>query len=182
LIIDGFLSNYNLLKDYSLSCVYQDEINEVDGVTYPLICKDIPAVVETEVLEKASQIINKEIKQHTIFLRQSPKGVDCPHQCHSDISMGDHSLMLYLNTRSDGGTSLVHHIPTGEAYNPIVDSVVEAINKDVNDHTSWIVDGVIEMKENRAFIFPSDRFHRAEPIGGFGAGEEARTVLTCFFS
>ena len=54
--------------------------------------------------------------------------------------------------------------------------------KDQNSPQKWLLVDKCDMKPNRACIFESDRFHCALPIGGFGDGSEARTVLTVFFS
>ena len=66
-----------------------------------------------------------------MFMRRSPVGTKCPHQVHSDASMGLHSLMLYINGYS-GGTSLVSHKKTGISYNPEDQEYVDIIEKDLN--------------------------------------------------
>ena len=108
-------------------------------------------------------------------------GIDCPHQVHSDYSMGDYSLMVYVSD-GDGGTSLVRHKKTGIAYNPECDEFVKLIVEDQNIHDAWEITDSVLIRPNRAFIFDSRRLHRAEPVGGFGEGKTSRVVFTCFFS
>ncbi len=181
MIIDDFLKSFNELKEASLICEFKDEVNQIDGVVYPFICKDIPNNVENEVFDNLSEYIGDKVKSPIIFMRKSPHGVSCPHQVHSDASMGDFSLMLYLN-EGNGGTSLVKHNRTGIAYNPESEAFVGIVQSDQNNSDSWAITDMINMKRNRAFIFDSRRLHRAEPVGGFGKEGDSRVVLTCFFS
>jgi hypothetical protein len=181
LVINEFLESYAELKAYSLLCAYTDYINPYDGINYPAICAEIPTNVQTEIFAKISNILGRELVDPIIFMRRSEEGVNAPNQVHSDKSMGDYSLMLYLNTNEGAGTSIVKHIETGIAYNPQVQSIVNIVTSDANKPEAWEVVYFWPMEENKAVIFRADSLHRAEPIGGFGKGDEARTVLTCFF-
>jgi len=181
MIIDNFLCSFDDLKEHSLRSVFKDEVNPVDKVVYPLICKDIPKNVEIEIYQRLAIYIGDTVKNPVMFMRKSPEGVDCPHQVHSDASMGKFSLMLYLNNH-DGGTSLVRHKETGISYNPENQEYVDIVVNDQNNHEAWEITDMVDMKENRAFIFDSRRLHRSEPIGGFGKEHDSRVVLTCFFS
>ncbi len=181
MIVDDFISTFKGLKEYALNAEFKDEVNEIDKVVYPLICKDIPAVYYDEILLQIENILGRKPENILMFMRRSPVGVPCPHQVHSDAVMGRYSLMLYLQ-ESIGGTALLHHKLTGIGHNPQAQELVDVITLDQNSPEKWVMDEYVQMKENRAFIFPSDRMHRAEPVGGFGEGKEARVVLTCFFS
>lgn len=179
---DDFLPSCSLLKDYSQDANFCDVVNEVDGVTYPHICEDIPEKIILEMGAGLSEVMGRDVDINSIFMRRSPLGVYVPNPVHSDASMGDYSCMLYLNDNSAAGTSLVYHKETGIAINPESKVLVDLINKDNRDPDKWGVFMFAEMRENLAFIFRSDILHRAEPIGGFGEGNQSRTVLTCFFS
>ena len=182
MILDNFLVSYKELKAYSLKCDFIDEINPIDGVVYPLICKDIPESVISEITSKLSEFLGRETEQITIFMRMSPKGADCPHLIHHDGSMGKYSLMLYLNS-TVGGTALVRHTETGITYAPNNQIFVNIITYDQNNVDAWQEYERADMKENRAFIFDAQKLHCALPIGGFGENQkDSRIVLTCFFS
>ena len=130
---DNFLDSYQSIKDFSLSCEFKDEVNEVDGVTYPYICRDIPEDVRSEVFKKLAEFKGGEIENPTIFLRMSPGGVHVPHVAHTDISMGQFSFMLYLHDNSDSGTSLLRHRMTGISYSPMLDGFTKIIEGDMNN-------------------------------------------------
>ena len=180
MIIENFIESFDELKRASLEHEFKDEVNPVDGVAYPLICKVIPKAVEAEILVKLSLNLGWPLTDHTLFMRKSPEGVDCPHQAHSDASMGLYSLMLYVN--GIGGTSLLKHRKTGIAYAPESEEFVKIIQKDQNESDAWEITDMIDMKPNKAFIFDSRRLHRAEPVGGQGTGKDSRVVLWCLFA
>lgn len=183
IVIDDFLPEFSELQSYAMTAKFTDVVNEFDGVTYPLICADIPNHLRAAVLR---QIENEFAipESPTMFMRRSPAGVPCPHQVHSDASMGTHSLMLYLNAEEDcdGGTSFLSHRLTGIAYNPALPEAVEIIAADQNRPEAWEIRNMAAMRPNRAVIFKADALHRAEPVGGFGdSPENTRVVMTCFF-
>lgn len=185
MITDDFLSTYDELREFCDTAVFQDEINPADGVTYPHICRRIPEHIEQEIYQLLTEIKGSPIVRPTLFLRLSPAGVHCPHEVHSDASMGSFSLMLYLNRQEDciGGTSIVSHLDTGIGYNPAREDFSSIVVLDQNKRDAWMVRHMVEMRPNRAFIFDASTLHRAEPPGGFGTGQDtARLVLTCFFS
>jgi len=178
--IDGFITQYEDLKEYSLLCSYEYETNPYDGVVYPLINKKVPRVILNEVNYKASKSLGFEIIPVVSFLRRSPKGVHCPHPIHHDLSMGKYSLMLYLN--DEGGTGIFRHKETGICYAPENPAYSELMASNSALIDSWAMMSSCEAKQNRAFIFDSGFMHGALPFGGFGEGHTARTVLTVFFN
>jgi hypothetical protein len=181
MIFDNFLESYSDLKAHSLSAVFSDIANSVDGVVYPYICADIPENVRSEIVEILTKAIGREPVNMTMFMRLSPKGCHVPHIAHTDNSMGVYSLMLYMNDH-EGGTAFIRHKETGIMYAPESQEIVELVQKDQNNPEKWAVVDMAHMKENRAVIFDAGKFHCAMPIGGFGEGAESRCVLTCFFS
>lgn len=182
-VLDDFLPEFDELQKFALSAEFADVVNEADGVTYPLICADIPNHIKFAVYSALEKHFCAPVSP-TIFLRRSPAGVACPHQVHSDASMGDYSLMLYLNKDEDcqGGTSFLSHRASGIAYNPGYEFFTGVVVEDQNRPEAWVVREMAEMRPNRAVIFGASRLHRAEPVGGFGdSPENTRVVLTCFF-
>lgn len=182
LILEKFLpETYEGLKKYIRECDFKNETNPADGVTYPLICQDIPAEVKHEVEWYLASVIHRKPKSSTLFLRMSPAGCPCPHIFHNDSSMGDFSMMLYFEDRDDAGTGMARHIET-KVTRPTQSSLQKCI-RDQNDYSKWEVYSYAEMRENRAVIFDSSMFHCALPIGGYGSTQnDSRIVLTCFFS
>lgn len=184
IVIDDFLSQFAELQAYAKTAEFTDVVNEFDGVTYPLICADIPEAIKESIFS-GIELAMGNFSKPTTFMRRSPAGVPCPHQVHSDLSMGTHSLMLYLNDEEhcEGGTSFLSHRLTGIGYNPQIPEVVDVVTADQNKPEAWDVREFVLMRPNRAVIFDAARLHRAEPIGGFGdTPENTRVVLTCFFT
>ena len=182
MIIDNFLDSFNELYDYAKSADFRAVVNPVDNVSYPHICDYIPDGIKREIYERIEEFTGKGPSDPVIFIRRSPEGVHCPHIVHNDLSMGKYSLMLYLNDNDKAGTAMVRHIETGMCYNPESEEFVKIAQKDQNDPDKWMFMNGSTMKKNRAYIFDAGLFHCAVPIGGFGEGSEARTVLTVFFS
>lgn len=183
LVIDDFLPEFDELQKFALSAEFTDVVNDFDGVTYPLICADIPDHLRLSVITMIAEHFAMP-EELTMFMRRSPAGIHCPHQVHSDASMGTHSLMLYLSREEDcqGGTSFLSHRATGIAYNPEHPAAVDMVVKDQNNAEAWDIRDLAEMRPNRAVIFDAARLHRAEPVGGFGSTpEDTRVVLTVFF-
>lgn len=183
IIIDDFIDSYQQLKELSLACEFGDVKNPIDETVYPLIYADIPEIIKKEILSKIYNLFLHRIPENvTMFMRRSPAGVPVPHIAHHDLSMGKYSLMLYLNDHEEGGTAFIRHIDTGMCYAPANDDFVAIAQFDQNNTEKWAIIEKAKMKQNRAVIFDAGLFHCAMPIGGFGEGSDARTVLTCFFS
>ena len=150
---------------------------------YPDICMNIAKAISREVTDKLDALFKRTIKNEMMFLRMSPAGVQPPHYVHHDKSMGDYSLMIYLNTKERAGTGLFRHKDIGMTYAP-EDQFYEAIaQSDTKKMDKWYMYSLCEMQENRAYIFDSGYLHAAMPVGGFGLDQaSSRIVLTCFFS
>lgn len=183
LVIDRFLKSYPELRQYADTAEFKDEANPYDGVVYPLICKAIPNKIKQEIAVNLSKLMQRMVKINAMFLRLSTKGVSVPHAVHTDLSMGDHSLMIYMNTNANAGTSFVRHNESGMTYQPESQEFVDVAVRDQNRPECWTRINTVPMAENRACIFDAGVFHCAEPIGGFGENQkEGRMVLTAFFS
>lgn len=181
--INDFLEFPDALIGYSKEAAFKDEVNPVDGVVYPLICADIPEPILHDIMFNLTyKVLSRLPKDPTCFMRRSPAGVDVPHKFHTDNSMGDYSLMLYLEDREDAGTGFAKHIETGATDSNIDDDSLSKTIRDCNTDSKWQIYKEVEMVKNKALIFDASMFHVALPIGGFGEANKARTVLTCFFS
>lgn len=185
LTIDNFLSSFDELRDHCDELSFEGETNPVDGVFYPGVDLDIPEATKDEILANLiSMNGGNEVDIKAMFLRLSPKDTRAPHQSHNDSSMGQYSMMLYMNREEDceGGTSMVRHKSMGFSSNPINSKQLKAWESDHSNPMKWDVYDYCEMLPNRACIFKAEKMHRSEPVGGFGAdSKNARLVLVCFF-
>lgn len=181
---DDFLPDFGRVRAWADEASYADVVNPADGVAYPGICTSIPGWLAQEVWQGTRKLFGYAPICRAIFTRLSLAGSKAPHQAHTDASMGQYSLMLYLNRPQDcvGGTSLLRHRETGAESNPTDEAGVEIWKRDTNVADAWEPTLVCGMKANRALVFAADLYHRAEPIGGFGDNaSNGRLVLTMFF-
>lgn len=181
--IDSFLSDFNWFRSYCDQQAYDGVTSPIDGVFYPGVNMDIPPTVYSDVVEKLQSSIKSKINNVTMFLRMTLEGVPVPHSAHTDATMGDYGVIVFLN-RSEhckGGTSFVRHIDTGMDSNP-ANLLEESIwHRDTNNLDAWEVKEMIGMAPNRAFVFDCRDMHRAETPSSFGTTpEDGRLVLVCF--
>lgn len=180
--IDNFLDDYPLFRHHCNYLNYEGIHNPVDGVFYPGISLDIPDDIKQEVKIKLEHEFG-EVSINFMFLRLSTKDTKAPHQSHTDDTMGNKSLMLYLNREEDcaGGTSLVTH-ENGLCATPTNEEDLAVWEEDHSKPEKWSITNLCEMAPNKACIFDARLMHRAEPVGGFGENEkDGRLVLTAFF-
>lgn len=184
LVVDDFLSDFNAAREWADTATFKDVENPADGVRYPLIASELPVSLKKEIEFNLLLLMGAPVQMAATFMRLSPAGVYVPHQVHTDKLMGEWSMMLYMNRpeHCNGGTSVLKHI-NGMDQHPATEDDVQVWNEDMNDAGKWIITDFARMKTNRAFIFRSDLFHRAEPVGGFGRGpRNGRLVCTAFFN
>lgn len=181
-IFDDFIADYESLKLLAANADFSVLQNPVDGVVYPHIFTDIQEHIKRQVIDRIAEIFGREPEAVTMFLRRSPVGAPVPHIAHTDNSMGAFSLMLYLFDNEGAGTAFIRHKSTGIMYAPESEEFLSIVRADQNKPERWALVDMANAKENRAVIFDSSKFHCAMPIGGFGDGSDARTVLTVFFS
>lgn len=173
LIIDDFLEDFSGWRTWADGCRYTEETNDVDGISYPGICRDLPTY---GAIKRLSAIMGQTITLNALFMRLSLAGTPVPHWAHHDGAMGQFSLMVYMNRAEDcqGGTALLRHKDGEPDHGTWL--------RDTNQPERWQMVSACEMVPNRAFIFRSTLWHSALPIGGFGdSSSNGRLVLTGFF-
>jgi hypothetical protein len=181
MIVDSFLGDFNAARAHLDGAIFGDARNPQDGVVYPGICLDIPQ--REEVIARLSATLGHAIKLHWLFARISRAGEHAPHQAHTDVVMGQYTLILYMNRPEHcvGGTTILIH-KSGMHRHPQTEEERAMWQQDCNDAEKWWVVGGAPMMANRGFIVRSDVFHRSEPIGGFGqTPRDARMVIVGFF-
>jgi hypothetical protein len=177
LIVDGFLEDFARWRAWCDTATYGDVVSDVDRVTYPGICADLPPELREEIRFKLQALASMQ-RMDWLFARLSPRGSHPPHFAHHDGSMGQWSMMLYMNRAEhcDGGTAML-------AYSAGREPSEEEWRRDTNKPSQWNLRSVCDMQPNRAFIFRAEQWHAALPTGGFGTTPaDARLVITSFFS
>lgn len=171
LVIDDFFEDFDAFREYLDTLNYEGETNPADGVFYPGVTTAIPRYFGLQVELKVG-------KPKYLFLRLSPEGQETPHQAHHDSVMAKYTMVVYLNRKEDcqGGTSVVSHTEHGD------DVPEEVWRQDTNNPDKWTVKEMYDMEPNRAVFYPSETWHRSEPVGGFGnVPKNARLVMVGFF-
>jgi hypothetical protein len=172
LVIEDFFEDFDALRDYLDRISYEGEVNPADGVFYPGISTQVPEYFQTQIEARLG------VKPKYLFLRLSPVGQATPHQAHHDAIMAENTMVIYLNKDEDcqGGTSIVTHKECG-------DDVPDDIwRRDTNRPEQWEVRRMYDMAPNKCVVYPSETWHRSEPVGGFGdVPKNARLVMVGFF-
>lgn len=184
MIVDHFLDDFDDFRRQCDDFNYSGVTSPVDGVFYPGISLGIPEIIKTDVIQKLKEITGS-IDNLWLFLRLSLEGVDVPHQAHNDASMGRWGMILYLNRpeHCKGGTSTVRHIKEGMENGPDNDQQMEVWKKDGTQYDQWEITEMIDMKPNRAWIFPTETMHRAEKPSSYGTDpKDGRLVMVGFWS
>lgn len=184
-VLDDFLEQFETLRRYADQAVFSDVSNPADNVVYPHICAQIPHNIQNEIEFQIATTMGAPPQIQYLFMRMSPEGAPVPHEAHTDLLMGQWSMMLYLNREyhCKGGTALLRHRGTGLSVHPRNDAELAVWNRDHNNRAAWETELLVKMVANRAFIFPAYLMHCALPIGGFGkTQQDARMVLTAFFN
>lgn len=180
-IADDFLDDFDAWRQWLDVAPYETVTNPADGVDYPGICRAVP--MRGEVEAKLEKLMGRPVSVRYMFMRLSLEGVPVPHQAHTDDTMGQYSLMVYLNRPEHcrGGTSILRHV-SGMETTPETPAELAAWQRDTNNPRQWEYVTLCPMRSNRACVFQAKLFHRAEPLGGFGRdATDGRLVLTAFF-
>lgn len=177
IVRDNFIDNFLMLCDHTMTADFNAEVNEVDGAVYPAIDFDIPNDIKEEFINKIEAEKGFEITPNLVFLRANPKGEKEPYQAHNDSNMGEYTCILYI--KGIGGTSFLKHKKTGMDEND--PNLFDDWLNDCNNEQAWEVTEFCEIKPNRALFFDAKKMHRGEPVEGYGAGNNSRMIMVCFY-
>lgn len=111
------------------------------------------------------------------FFRQSPAGQVEPNDIHTDVDMGDATVILYLNPDPpvEDGTTFWVHRATGaeETPNPFG-------GPPGKDRQAWVPYRTVPAVFNRAIVFPAPLFHSRALAENYGTGDGARLIQVLF--
>ena len=189
LILDNFLPDPNGFREVALAQEYRT-VTGPDGESYPNVSMREPREF-ADLIEKA---IGRPIVPRYTFLRfstgQNPAGV----HIHADGIVEKYVALLYLSLpeHCSGGTDFWKHKKSGFSYLPD-ERDIRRIGKSParvaadlrtdaeNPEGKWDLIETVEMKFNRAVIYPTRRFH-SRASGGFGTDlKSGRVTWTTFF-
>lgn len=110
------------------------------------------------------------------FFRQSPEGQDEPNDIHTDVDMGDVTVIVYLNDppAMGDGTSFWRHRDCRAVSGGILTGAAGK-NRD-----AWECWRTVPAVFNRAVIFDAPLFHSRAIRENYGHGADARLIQVIF--
>lgn len=191
-IVDNFLPDPDAYRAKALALEFYT-MRGPDGATY----KNISVRPTSEHKELIEAAIGKKVAQDYSFLRYAQYGVPTNHLIHADSGYSEYALVLYLNPDDQipegSGTAFYEHkalkfqsVPSEEEIRKVGKSpkrVWEKLESSWGDADQWRETGRVEMKFNRAVIYPTKWFHARLPHDSFGIDfQNARLIFGSFFS
>lgn len=110
------------------------------------------------------------------FFRKSPHGQDEPNFIHTDVDMGECTVILYLNDppAAGDGTSFWRHRDCGAVAGGLLTGDA---GKDLSAWECW---RTVPAAFNRAVVFDAPFFHSRAIRENYGQGDEARLIQVVF--
>lgn len=191
-IVDNFLPDPDAYRAKALQQEFYC-IKGPDGGVYKNISMR-PTTEHKELIEKA---IGKPIDQFYTFLRHAKYGTPLNHLIHADSDLAGYACVLYLNPDDQippgSGTAFyehkklkLQHVMNADEIRAVGKSpkrVWETLEGDWGNVDAWRETGRVDMKFNRAVIFPTTWFHSRLPLDAFGNTlEDCRLIFVSFFN
>ena len=176
-VIDDFHPFPEAIREWALHQEYVDFLGP-DGVLYKRVCLiEVPGV--TEML----QGVLGPVHIVAMFLRLNYEGEGTSSLIHTDLGLGSHAFVLYLND-GPSGTAFWKHKETGTiCLNVGDDWLYEKVCKDWDRENAWERIRYVEMKFNRLVMYESHLFHSRYPFTAFGnSPENGRLIVAGFFT
>ena len=186
-VLDDFLptETCSALRHHALAAHYEpwygpegtEAVKRACRVTTPLLTDAIAEAVgeEIAIVHSGFRLDYEDELPHTLV--------------HYDADCGDMAMVLYLNTpaqcRGRGGTAFWEHKATGLIQVPEnMDEYVEAGLRTQGQFLDyWESHTIVDMRWNRAILYPTRYFHSRWPLTGWGnSPETGRLVCGAFFN
>lgn len=188
MVVDDFFENPFELRNWALAKGFRDEISPADGVDYRGVCKDPPWIFTHEAEIRLSYLMRSPARIELAFLRLAMKDVNPTKTLvHLDPLYAQYLATVYLNPPGEfpfwSGTHIFRHAATQLETTPTTKDEAETWERDCNNLGAWQITGIAVQEWNRVVILPTNHFHAAMPIGGFGTVPQAgRMVFVAFFN
>lgn len=177
-----FLRDFHATRHSVLAGHFEDVRNDVDGVVYPAINRQLPMAVQQELVQGIEFMLQRRIDVRYCFARAMYEGMQATNKIHSDRLMGTTlASQLYLSEHwpEGAGTTFWSHKRYGMQHTD--DTPVHDV--DCNDLQQFERMVSVQARPNLLLVHRGDVWHLAEPIGGWGTEPaNARLVVTCFFN
>lgn len=191
-VVDNFLSDPDSYRAKALQQEYYT-IKGPDGGVY----RNISMRPTTEHKSEIEKALGKSVEQDYTFLRHAKYATPLNHLIHADSGLAAYACVLYLNPNDQipegSGTAFYLHkklkmerVHDGHEIKSVGKSpkrVWEILEDSWGDVDAWKETARVEMKYNRAVIFPTVWFHSRLPLDAFGNTlEDARLIFVSFFN
>ena len=177
----GVFPNAFSIREDILACSFENITSDVDGVTYPGICLNLPDRVKQEFITRIEEYTGHTVEVKTMFARAMLATEISPHKVHSDDSMGQYSAHVYLSIDppKESGTAFFDHATEGKfnKYNTDIEKI------DHKSFNNWTQYDFCPGHYNTLLVHRSEYWHCALPTTGWGISpRNGRLVLTCFYN
>jgi len=175
-VYDNVLSDPQAYRESALSHPFQTFM--VGDIPWHGLAK----CQETELAAWLS-VTRPDLTPSLSLFRRSPAGQVEPNFIHTDKSMGDATVIFYLNEHpaDDDGTRFWRHRWSGATESQsssVVDAVVE--EEAWRDTRQWELRAHVDGTWNRAVVFPGGYFHSRAIFENYGEDREARLTQIMF--
>jgi hypothetical protein len=188
MVVDDFFECPEELRSWALLKGFKEEISPADGVAYRGVCKDPPWVFKNEAEVRLSYLMRSPASIQLAFLRLAMKDINpTKTTVHLDPLYAQYLATVYLNPPGEfpfwSGTHMFRHAATKLEITLTTQDEADTWEQDCNNLGAWQITGIAVQEWNRVVILPTDHFHAAMPIGGFGSTpEDGRMVFVAFFN
>lgn len=191
-VVDNFLEDPDTYRAKALVSEFYT-IKGPDGGVYRNISMR-PTTEHKEIIERA---LGKKIEQDYTFLRHAKYGTPLNHLIHADSGLSAYACVLYLNPNDQipegSGTAFyehktlkmerVHDAAEIKAKGKSPKRAWDILESSWGNVDAWRETGRVEMRYNRAVIFPTVWFHSRLPLDAFGNTiEDCRLIFVSFFN
>lgn len=185
LVIDDFLDEPDLVRNYCLKQEFREERSPVDNLLYKGVAKQVPLWLELEMMTKLSTYLSSPVVPFLSFFRLSLKNL-ATRWVHTDVLYSRYVAVVYLNKKfpKQAGTRFFSHPKLDVLHGKKLDlKACKLWDKIANKPREWDVAGEVPMRFNRMTVYDTSLFHAPLPKDGFGKGvKDGRLVYVMFFN
>jgi len=168
-IFDDVLDSFFLYSKNALNLEYSD-IPTPAGVF-----KNIHLIEDANnPLARISEALCPGHKVLLNFIRKSPLNQKEPNYIHSDIDMGDYTVLFYLNNKYPDNEGTIFYERTATKKLKAEDI------EDCSDSSQFKESVIVRMRKNRIIVFPAALYHSRALIENFEIDGEPRLVQVLF--
>jgi len=185
-IIDDFFPDFNEVREFALSCDFEQAPKFVDGHNYPrhVEIKDDHFKSYVASLMTLGMGFGGVQIRHAAFV-SAVKGFKTQQWIHADNICAKFAAVCHLHNIHGTGTMFFEHHQYGhDMVPPVSEEMAAQLRDDGNkdDANVWRTTDYAASRCNRLYMFPTERFHGRWPrFSEIEEAEDARLTMVLFF-